>query len=140
MSLFVNGKSPGHTILLIEDNPADVVLTQEALKILGIKTQLAVCASGEDALNYLVGRSQEAPVAILLDLHLPDMDGWEILDAIATNPEIPEVPVLLMSHVATPRDLSACQAGKALAFVEKSVDFDGFVRNIANYRAILSPS
>ena len=143
MQAAYHGNPSLRTILLIEDNPADVVLTQEAFRTLGIDSPLQVCGRGTDALRYLSGLQSEAspqlPAAILLDLHLPDMDGLEVLRAIRATYDPAEVPVLIMSNAASPREWAACQQDHAAAYVEKTVDFDGFVRNIAGIRNYLCP-
>jgi len=111
--------------------------------MLGVETPLKVYGRGQDAIGYLAGlRAEDAstlPAAILLDLHLPDMNGMDLLQAIKDELKLQKVPVLVMSHGAAPDSLTVGENGNAVAFVEKSVDFDTFVLNLDHHKALLSP-
>jgi CheY-like chemotaxis protein len=88
-------------ILLVEDNPADCRLIEEALKFNGHPYQLSICNDGVQALRMLLHAEPYAnaprPDIILLDLNLPGLSGWEVLRAIKQNTELLEIPVLILT-------------------------------------------
>jgi chemotaxis family two-component system response regulator Rcp1 len=88
-------------ILLVEDNPADCRLIEEALKTNGRPYHLSVCNDGVQALRMLLHAEPYAnaprPDIILLDLNLPGLSGWEVLRAIKQNTELMEIPVLILT-------------------------------------------
>jgi CheY-like chemotaxis protein len=91
-----NPSEPIH-ILLVEDNPADVRLTQENLKEVKLSTSLSVVKDGEDALAFLHRQGPYAQAArpdfIFLDLHLPRKNGYEVLDEIHRDSTLQNIPV-----------------------------------------------
>ena len=94
---------PGATIklLLVEDNPGDVRLAQEALREARIQNTMDVVTDGEQALAYLCGEGTYAdyplPDLILLDMNLPRMDGFELLDEIKKKPRLAEIPLVILA-------------------------------------------
>lgn len=101
-------------IFLNEDNPADIRLTQEALKEPGINHQLEVARDGCSALVYLKlvfsDQTGKLPDLTLLDLNLPGMNGLEVLAAIKSNEKLKSIPVIIMSSSAS--DVDVCAAYK----------------------------
>ena len=82
---------PAHAILLVEDNPADVMITQRALKESGLAVQLIVVRDGQEAIDYLFSQDRpgwRAPDLILLDLNLPRMNGREVLQRVRAAPTL----------------------------------------------------
>src|SRR5690242_7753622 len=96
-------------ILLIEDNPADARLTQEALRAAGIAGDLHHVRRGDEALAYLrregVHEQAERPGLILLDLNLPGRSGHEVLAEIKGDPELRRIPVIVLSSSQAPEDI-----------------------------------
>lgn len=117
-------------ILLIEDNPADVRLTQEALKEAKIATKLNVVTDGVEALDYLhqQGRHQAAvrPDLILLDLNLPKKDGRQVLAEIKTDEELKRIPVVVLTTSEAEEDIWKAYSLHANCYVCKPVDFQQF--------------
>src|SRR4029077_20234872 len=90
---------PAHAILLVEDNPADVKITQRALKESGLPVELIVVRDGQEAVDYLLRQGTHAaapdwrsPDLILLDLNLPGMTGRQVLERVRGTPSLKAVP------------------------------------------------
>lgn len=118
-------------ILLVEDNPADVRLTIEALKDAKVFNQLNVVSNGADALTYLrrQGPYTEAtrPDLILLDLNLPKMGGLEVLDDIKNDPELRQIPVVVVTTSQAEQDIIKSYNSHANCYICKPVDLDQFI-------------
>ncbi len=118
-------------ILLVEDNPGDIRLTQEVLKEGKIKNNLNVATDGEEALLYLkkIGKYKDAvsPDLILLDLNLPKKDGREVLAAIKSDPVLETIPVIILTTSDAQKDITDMYAGRANAYITKPVDFSQFI-------------
>ena len=130
---------PTHPIevLLVEDDPGDVLMTQEAFADYKIVNRLTVVTNGEDAIAYMhkQGRFAGAPTPdlVLLDLNLPRRDGREVLRDIKGDPDLRRVPVVVLTTSEADEDVRASYDLHANAYVRKPVDFDQF---IAAVRAI----
>jgi two-component system, response regulator len=103
------------TILLVEDNPADVTLTLRAMKRANIANELIVTRDGVEALDYLFATGQysgrdpnDLPVVVLLDLKLPKIDGIEVLKRIRGNPTTLLLPVVILTSSKEQSDVTAC--------------------------------
>lgn len=118
-------------ILLIEDNPGDIRLTQEVLKEGKIKNKLSVVTDGEEAIFFLkkIGKYKDSstPDLILLDLNLPKKDGREVLAEIKKDPDFSSIPVVILTTSDAERDIISSYASHANAFITKPVDFNQFV-------------
>lgn len=121
-------------ILLVEDSPADVVLTREALRGSRLNSQISVVGDGVEALEYLRrdGRFQHAPPVdlVLLDLNLPRMDGREVLEALAADPELSRIPVVVLTTSRAPHDVNFAYTTKANCYVTKPLDLDEFTEAV----------
>ena len=117
-------------ILLVEDNPADIRLTQEALKDLQLEHRLQVAEDGVAALAYLsgvfFGQSGTRPDIILLDLNLPRMGGLEVLAAIKSSDHMKSIPVIIMSSSASAADVTAAYRLNANCYTKKPMEIDRF--------------
>ena len=117
-------------ILMIEDNPGDVRLTEEALKDNKIKNNLYVCKDGEEGLNFLFQRNgyEQAvrPDLILLDLNLPKLNGRDILKAIKEEPGLRRIPVVVLTSSEAEEDIVRSYDLHANSYITKPVNFDQF--------------
>lgn len=112
-------------VLLVEDNPADVRLTQEAFTELGVSHRLHVAVDGVAAMAALKA-DRTKPDLVLLDLNLPKMDGREVLRAMKEDDQLRHIPVVILSTSGADQDVSRCYQLRANAFVTKPVDLDRF--------------
>src|ERR1700759_3614668 len=92
-------------ILLVDDSPADVRLTIEALKEAKLHNQIHVACDGEAALEFLRQPGQRRPDLILLDLNLPGLDGREVLAEIKSDPELTIIPVVVLTTSSAEADI-----------------------------------
>ncbi|QYG93640.1 response regulator [Iamia sp. SCSIO 61187] len=118
-------------ILLVEDDPGDVLITSEALEHSKVTNTLATVEDGEQALAYLrkEGKYADAtrPDLILLDLNLPRRDGREVLAEIKADPELRRIPVVVLTTSSAEEDILRSYDLHANAYVSKPVDFERFV-------------
>lgn len=117
-------------ILLIEDNPGDVRLTQEAFKEGNLGVNLSVVMDGVEAVYYLrkTGKYTEVttPDLILLDLNLPKRDGREVLEDIKTDPVLMFIPVVVLTTSNAEQDILKTYRLHANCYINKPVDFEKF--------------
>jgi two-component system, chemotaxis family, response regulator Rcp1 len=118
-------------ILLVEDNPGDARLTQEALKDGKVYNNLTVVPDGVEAMAYLrrEGRYAKAsqPDLILLDLNLPKKDGREVLQEIKADERLRLIPVVVLTSSAAEQDVLKSYGLHANCYVTKPVDLDQFI-------------
>lgn len=121
-------------ILLVEDNPADVRLTREALRTAKLLNALHVVGDGEAALAFLRRRppyqAMRRPGLVLLDLNLPGIDGRHVLDEIKNDPALRTIPVIVLTTSAARDDVVGSYARHANCYITKPVDFSEFVNAI----------
>jgi chemotaxis family two-component system response regulator Rcp1 len=119
-------------ILLVEDNPSDVRLIQEAFKEVKLRNRLSVVWDGEEGLSFLrqEGTYQDAPRPdlILLDLNLPKMDGRELLEQIKGCQELHRIPVVILTSSKAEEDIIRSYDLHANCYITKPVDLDQFIR------------
>jgi chemotaxis family two-component system response regulator Rcp1 len=118
-------------ILLVEDSPADVDLTREALEDAKVSNNLNVVDDGEQALAYL---RREGPYAeqprtdlILLDLNLPRKDGRAVLAEIKDDPDLRRIPVVILTTSEAEQDILRSYDLHANCYVTKPVDLERFI-------------
>ena len=118
-------------ILLVEDNPGDVRLTQEALGEAKVRNNLAVARDGVEALSYLRREppfeDATRPDMVLLDLNLPRKDGREVLAEIKADPELRRLPVVVLTTSSAEKDVLESYNLYANCYITKPVDLDQFV-------------
>src|SRR5580698_7698994 len=113
-------------ILLVEDSPSDVRLTEEALKDSGLDYELSHVGDGEEAMNFLHQQKMSAhkklPDIILLDLNMPRKNGHEVLAEIKADPQLAIVPVVLLTVSQTEKDIMEALRLKMNFYLCKPVD------------------
>ena len=121
-------------VLLVEDDPGDVLMTQEAFDEHRVNNKLNVVSDGVEALAYL--RREEPyphavrPDLILLDLNLPRRDGREVLKEIKDDESLRHIPVVVLTTSQLEEDILRSYQLHANAYVTKPVDFDRFIQAV----------
>jgi chemotaxis family two-component system response regulator Rcp1 len=118
-------------LLLVEDNPGDIRLVQEAFKEGGFPCTLHITRDGEQAMAFLHQESPYAhsprPTLILLDLNLPRKDGREVLSEIKNEEGLRKIPVMVMSTSTRAEDIDKAYDLHANCYIPKPVDVEGLV-------------
>ncbi|MEU6678988.1 response regulator [Streptomyces sp. NPDC046925] len=118
-------------VLLVEDDPGDELMTREAFEDNKIRNNLHVVRDGEEALDFLYRRGAHAgvprPDLILLDLNLPKYDGRQVLEKIKSDPDLQDIPVVVLTTSAAEEDILRSYKLHANAYVTKPVDLDQFI-------------
>ncbi|MBV9266623.1 MAG: response regulator [Acidobacteriaceae bacterium] len=121
-------------VLLVEDNPADVGLVEEAFREGRLNYELHVAEDGVAAMNFLRKQGQFAgapqPEIILLDLNLPKKDGREVLAEVKNDPKLREIPVIVLTTSDDEADVHRAYGLHANCYLTKPVDIDDFIRKI----------
>ncbi len=135
-------------ILLVEDNPDDVILTRRALTRHKIANEVVVAEDGAEALDYLFGTGRHAgrdtsvqPQVILLDLNLPKIGGLDVLRRIRSAESTRLLPVVVLTTSREERDMVSSYSLGANSFIRKPVDFDQFadaMRQLGMYWLVLN--
>jgi len=127
-------------VLLVEDNPGDVRLTQEALKDGRVMVNLTVACDGVEAMEFLRRQppfdAKPRPDLILLDLNLPKKNGREVLEEIKADDELKRIPVIVMTTSKAEQDIHKAYNLNANCYITKPVDLDEFlnvVRSIEDF-------
>ncbi len=118
-------------VLLVEDDPGDILMTREAFEEHKVRNRLNVVSDGVEALAYLrrEGRYADAvrPDLVLLDLNLPRRDGREVLAEIKKDEDLHHIPVVVLTTSQADEDILCSYQLHANAYVTKPVDFDRFI-------------
>lgn len=126
-------KSGEHHILLIEDNPGDVRLIQESLRLQEVDYRLTHLERADDAIRtvstYGPGAA-DVPDLILLDYNLPRGDAVDVLTAVSKNPALAGVPKAVVTSSLAPRDREEAMRLGADCFINKPADLDSFLNEV----------
>ncbi|TVS12589.1 MAG: response regulator [Wenzhouxiangella sp.] len=126
------------TLLLVEDDPQDELLTLRALKSAGVCNHIDVVRDGQQALDYLFCQGEFSsrsgavlPAVVLLDIGLPKISGLDVLARLREHPSTRHVPVVILTSSDEPIDLVRSYRNGANSFVRKPVQFAEFARTVA---------
>jgi len=118
-------------VLLVEDDPGDVLMTEEAFAEYKVANKLHVVSDGESAMAFLRKQGPYAgaatPDLVLLDLNLPRMDGREVLAELKEDPVLRRIPVVVLTTSDAEEDILRSYNLHANAYVTKPVDFERFI-------------
>ena len=130
-------------ILLVEDNHMDITLTIDAFKEVGLQNIIHVVKTGQEALDYLFGKTQYSdrstyplPDIILLDLKLPGINGHEVLQQVKQTNGLKRIPVIILTSSKEEGDRSLSYDIGANSYLVKPISFEGFLdvaRQVGNY-------
>lgn len=124
-------------VLLADDNATDAELTTRALEIGGIGRNVVWVQDGEAALDYLLRKGQYAqrvpgnPRLMLLDLHMPKIDGLDVLARIKSDPQLRSIPIVIMSSSDQESDMVRSYEKHANSYIVKPVDFKQFTDQVS---------
>jgi CheY-like chemotaxis protein len=126
------------TILLVEDNDQDELLTLRSLRKANVANRIDIARDGQQALDYLFREGEFAdrdgpdlPAFVLLDIGLPRLSGLEVLQRLRANPKTQLVPVVILTSSDEDRDRLRSYQNGANSFVRKPVDFAEFAETVA---------
>jgi CheY-like chemotaxis protein len=125
------------TILLVEDNPDDVLLLKRAFKKAGFAHALQIASHGEEAVDYLAGDGRYAdrekhpfPALMLLDLQLPRRSGHEVLEWLRGQDDLKRLPVVVLTSSREPTDINRAYDLGANSYLVKPVSFDALLEMV----------
>jgi two-component system, chemotaxis family, response regulator Rcp1 len=123
-------------LLLVEDNPPEVVLVREALKQVRVPIELSAVSTGTQALAFLHHHPPYVAVAtphlVLLDLNLPQKTGHEVLAELHHDPELQYLPVVVLTSSSEPEDINQCYELGANAYLVKPLELEPFLTLMKN--------
>jgi len=125
----VRGRSRQRAVvLLVEDNPDDVIMIREAFEQSLTPVQLYVVSNGEQAIKFVRRTDTDAlrPSLILLDLNLPIRNGLDVLAELKSDTEFLSIPIVVLTTSQAPNDIQQCYSLHANAYIIKPPDFDGY--------------
>lgn len=141
-------ENPSKVILLVEDNPDDVLLMQRAFRKASLTNPLRVAADGEEAIAYLAGsgefadRSQHPlPVFMIIDLKLPRVGGHELIGWMRGQPHLRCIPVVVLTSSSQDEDVAQAYQAGANSYLLKPVEFEALiamVRTLNLYWAVMN--
>ena len=115
------------SVLLVEDDPGDVVLIEEAFEHNKVRNSLKIVGDGVEAMEFLRNPANSRPDLVLLDLNLPRKDGREVLAEVKEDPQLKRIPVVVLTTSKDEEDILRSYNLHANCYITKPVDFDKFV-------------
>jgi len=138
------------TVLIVDDDPADQFLVQEAIKVANLQYNLRLVSDGDEALEYLHHRGRYAdrykaprPDLILLDLNMPRFSGRQVAQAIKSDPTLKNIPIVVLTTSTQEEDVDDLYGMGVNSYMQKPLNFDDFtaaLRDLSAYwleRAVL---
>ncbi|MFC7549904.1 response regulator [Plantactinospora sp. GCM10030261] len=135
-------------ILVVDDDPGDVLMIEEALEESAINKQIDVVGDGQEAMEFLRGEGRhpgaERPDMILLDLNMPRMDGRQVLSQVKGDDDLRTIPIVVLTTSSADTDILSSYSLQANAYVTKPIGLDDFtdvVRRIDEFfgRVVVLP-
>lgn len=125
------------SILLAEDSEDDIELTRRAFAKSPAASKINVVRDGAEALDYLFQRGDHAdatvPSLVLLDINMPKLNGFEVLEQMKTNPDLRAIPVVILTSSTREEDIASSYASGACSYVSKPVDYAEFLTVISHF-------
>ena len=132
------------TILLAEDDPGHARLIEKNLRRSGIRNEIVTVTDGQQALDYLLGEGDHteterpSPLLVLLDLNLPVLDGYQVLERMKADKRTRRIPVIVLTTTDDPREVSRCYDLGCSVWITKPVDYAQFSKAIMRLGLFLS--
>jgi len=124
-----------YDVLLVEDDPADAMLIEEALHEHGMARRISQVEDGVAALRHLRDADLPRPDLIVLDLNMPRMNGRELLAVLKDDPDLLSIPVVVLTTSAAPEDVASAYDRHANAYVTKPVNLEDFLHAVRSIDA-----
>jgi CheY-like chemotaxis protein len=129
------------SVFVIEDNDADAFLIEEALAKANLNCDVKRFSEGEKALAALFEQQESTPDAILLDLHMPKLEGLDVLQRIRNTPRLSRVPVGILTGSSAPSDEQRAERLGATRYIHKPMSYEQFVNDIQDVvKEFLAPN
>jgi CheY-like chemotaxis protein len=122
-----SARDPHGLILLVEDDPNQVIFLERALAKVKISNPMRVAKNGEQAVLYMADRTNEAPALVLLDLKVPRIKGLKVLEWIRGQPDLKDTPVVVVTTSIEPDDRRRADELGVLAYICKPVYAEGLL-------------
>ena len=132
------------TILLVEDDKGHARLIEKNMRRSGVTNRMVIVSDGQQALDYLYGEGPYAeaqpasPLLVLLDLNLPVMDGYQVLELMKADERTKRIPVVILTTTDDAREVSRCYDLGCNVYVTKPVDYEQFSEAIRKLGLLLS--
>ncbi len=132
------------TILLVEDDPGHARLIEKNLRRSNITNNIVIVTEGQQALDCLLGEGEYAgrecpsPLMVLLDLNLPVLDGYQVLQRMKADERTKRIPVVILTTTDDPREVSRCYELGCSVYVTKPVDYEQFSEAVRKLGLFLS--
>lgn len=127
MTAFLSQTEHAVHVLLVEDDPGHARLIQKGLKRSGITNPLHILTNGQEAIDYLFeNKEMMPPTLILLDLNLPELDGYQVLERIKGDDILQQIPVIILTTTDDLREVSRCYALGCNVYITKPIAYDEF--------------
>ena len=129
------------TIVMIEDDEGHARLIEKNLRRAGITNELIHFSDGRKALEYFFPENNAVPprpMLILLDLNLPEIDGFTILSHLKTNPSTQDIPIIILTTTENAEEIQCCYEMGCNVYIVKPVDYDNFAESIRKLGLLLA--
>ena len=125
-----------HPILLAEDNADDILITRRAWKKGNIRNPLFVVKDGEEAIDFIYkkGNHKEAPTPslLLLDLKMPKMDGFEVINQLKSDKKTKKIPIIILTSSSLDKDIDRAYELGCNSYICKPVNFENFIKAVVD--------
>jgi CheY-like chemotaxis protein len=129
-------------IIMVEDDPGHAKLIEKNLRRAGISNKMTHFENGRKALDYFFGSSGayggSQQVLVLLDLNLPEVDGYEVLRQMKSNSSTQAIPIIILTTTDNPKEIERCYAMGCNVYITKPVEYEQFSEAIRKFGLMLS--
>jgi len=131
---------PEVTILLVEDDPGHARLIEKNLRRANITNAIVNVTDGQQAIDYLFSNGRAQSLLVLLDLNMPVLDGYQVLERMKADERTKSIPVIILTTTNDTREISRCYELGCNVYITKPVDYEQFsdaVRKLGLFMAVL---
>ena len=131
---------PKVTILLVEDDPGHARLIEKNLRRANLTNDIVHVTDGQQAIDYLFGNGRPSSLLVLLDLNLPVLDGYQVLERMRNDESTKRIPVIILTTTDDTREVARCYELGCNVYVTKPVDYEQFsdaIRKLGLFMAVL---